>query len=199
MSYEPEDDAPEVGADFADPADADEELLDGDLDDDLDDAENLLFFSSLEEFVTEYLANLIRRRLNRSVAVWCPEWWQHPEAVVRLSAMWRSFEHLRRDPALGMSTWWLHHVDPHMRMLMDPDYGPFVQCDAREGHSDRPPEALPVKPVPEGLLSSPAFTVEDSLTKRMQREGTDAAPTDAAASSREGFVKDQRIGMNMGL
>jgi hypothetical protein len=33
---------------------------------------------------------------------------------------------------LGVSTWWLNHADPHMRVLMDEE-GPFKKC-AYDGH-----------------------------------------------------------------
>lgn len=36
-----------------------------------------------------------------------------------MEAIWRAWEHLRLEPALGVSTWWLNHADPHMRLLMD--------------------------------------------------------------------------------
>ncbi|MCZ2404922.1 DUF4913 domain-containing protein [Paenarthrobacter sp. Z7-10] len=50
--------------------------------------------------------------------VWCPEWYKHPEALIRMEGIWRAWEHLRMEPALGVSTWWLNHADPHMRILM---------------------------------------------------------------------------------
>ncbi len=51
-------------------------------------------------------------------------WWMHPEAVARLDALWRAWEHLGNDPATGMSVWWRDHADHHMGVLMSPD-GPF--------------------------------------------------------------------------
>jgi hypothetical protein len=50
------------------------------------------------------------------VARWfgAPVWWGHPEAVARLTALWRAWEVLRLDPATGMSNWWTLHFDPHM-------------------------------------------------------------------------------------
>jgi hypothetical protein len=52
-----------------------------------------------------------------------------------MEAIWRAWEHLRLEPALGVSTWWLNHADPHMRALMDKE-GPFKKC-AYDGH--KPP------------------------------------------------------------
>ena len=116
-------------------------------------------FESVDDFVTNYLAKVVERRLNRATMIWCPGWWQHPEAIVRCTAMWRAFEYLRHDAALGMSTWWLQHADPHLRMLMDAESGPFVACDPRGGHADRPLSELPIDPSPPEMWDDPAFRV----------------------------------------
>lgn len=126
-----------------------------------EDLEGVLAFTSLDEFVREYLTQVVHRRLNRSVQLWCPEWWRHPEAIARLAVLWRAFEFLRTDPALGMSTWWLHHADPHLHALMNPQYGPFVSCDPREGHSDETqPGPLPTVPAPQELMDLPEFALQ---------------------------------------
>jgi uncharacterized protein DUF4913 len=156
----------------------------------------VLFFPSLEVFVTEYLAPLLRRRLNRSMAVWCPKWWAHPEAVARLTSLWRAFEYLRRDPALGMSMWWTHHADPHLRALMSPDFGPFVSCDPRDGHTDNPPGPLPLTPVPPGLLDHSGFRVEHSLYADLRAgQAADSGPD----RPRTGFPKDKVLNKNLGF
>ncbi|MGW2725088.1 DUF4913 domain-containing protein [Streptomyces sp. NPDC001492] len=120
-----------------------------------------LVFKNVEEFVTDYLAPTIRRKLNGSTATWCPEWWRHEEALQRLAAVWRAWENLRHDPALGLSTWFLHHCDPHMRVLLDPDNGPFAAC-SKDGHTTRPYPPLPTTPANPALWLSPAFSAEPS-------------------------------------
>ncbi len=117
------------------------------------DDEVEFYFADVFVFVSEYLSQMVRRRLNGSSATWCPRWWEHPEAGARLSALWLSWEHLRHDPALGMSTWWLHHADPHLRVLMDPDMGPFASCSPKDGHTAYPFEPLPVDPYDPGASS----------------------------------------------
>lgn len=83
----------------------------------------------------------VREVNNGSEFVWCPQWYKHPEALARVEAMWRAWEHLRLDGALGSSTWWINHADPHMSMLMAPN-GPFKKC-VYEGHVARTkPEQL---------------------------------------------------------
>ena len=92
-----------------------------------------LVYSSAVEFFAELLAQSYVREVNEGAAfAWCPEWYKHPEALIRMEAIWRAWEHLRMEPALGISTWWLNHADPHMRVLMDKE-GPFKKC-AYDGH-----------------------------------------------------------------
>ena len=103
-----------------------------------------LVYSSAVEFFAELLAQSYVREVNEGATfAWCPEWYKHPEALIRMEAIWRAWEHLRLEPALGISTWWLNHADPHMRILMDKE-GPFKKC-AYDGHKPPVPEkaALP--------------------------------------------------------
>ncbi|MEU8517880.1 DUF4913 domain-containing protein [Kitasatospora sp. NPDC048722] len=120
-----------------------------------------LIFVTLAAFVEEYLTVLVRRPAEGSGSAWCPQWWAHPEAVARLASLWRAFEYLSMDPSLGMSTFWLHHADPHLRALMDPRRGPFAGCAAGAGHRDH--EHLPTAPVPDGHLDHPAFSLHAAL------------------------------------
>jgi hypothetical protein len=103
-----------------------------------------LVYDSAIEFFAELLAPSYVRDVNEGAELaWCPEWYKHPEALIRMEAIWRAWEHLRLEPALGISSWWLNHADPHMRVLMDKE-GPFKKC-AYDGHKKQTPEksALP--------------------------------------------------------
>jgi hypothetical protein len=87
-----------------------------------------LVFESAIKFFVEMLAPSYVRDVNEGAAfAWCPEWYKHPEALIRMEAIWRAWEHLRLEPAFGISTWWLNHAEPHMRVLMD-TRGPFKKC-----------------------------------------------------------------------
>ena len=113
-----------------------------------------LVYENVVEFVENYLSVVYRRQVSDlSDTVWCPQWWQHTEAVVRLDAVWRAWEHLRQDPATGMSVWFLDHADQHMAVLLDPR-GPFKYCSVRNGHKDRL-DPLPLAAPPQGLFSEP--------------------------------------------
>jgi hypothetical protein len=81
-------------------------------------------FHSVEDFVSNFLALVTERRTGGPV-VWCSSWWSHPEAVARLTALWRAWEALRLEAATGMSNWWTLHFDPHMRVILDGERGPF--------------------------------------------------------------------------
>jgi hypothetical protein len=106
-------------------------------------------FASLEAFVTRYLLAMYRRAVSGNDTTWCAQWWRHPEAIVRLEALWRAWEYLRLDPATGMSVWVRDHCDFHMRVLLSAD-GPFRGCTP-DGHATRPLRPLPSAPMPDGL------------------------------------------------
>lgn len=134
----------ELAAQQSDPADA----ADG------DEGEGL-YFSSLSEWVEQWLVPTYRRWIGglrtpngEDSFWWDPEWWSHPEAVVRLEALWRAFEHLRREPALGMSVWLRDHADHHMPILLS-KFGPFGATTGANQKGD----PLPHTPPPAGLFT----------------------------------------------
>jgi hypothetical protein len=95
---------------------------------------------------------MYRRPLGGQHVTWGPEWWKHAEAIARLEALWRAWEHLRLDPATGVSVWFRDHADHHMTVLLSAD-GPFKGCKPKEGHGDRL-EAFPLTPPPIELFDS---------------------------------------------
>ena len=107
------------------------------------------YYPTLPSWVEDWLLPLYRRSLNGHHRVWCPEWWRHNEAVARLDALWRAWEHLRLDPATGLSVWFRDHADHHMSILLDAD-GPLKGCDGH--HSQRPLDPLPHNPPPQGIF-----------------------------------------------
>ncbi|MGW6735240.1 DUF4913 domain-containing protein [Streptomyces sp. NPDC055013] len=98
-----------------------------------------LVYQTVNEYMTEWFAPVIRRKIDGQTLTWCPRWWAHPEVLTRVNALWRAGEHLRLDPALGMSMWFLHHSDPHLRQIMDGDTGPLAKCSIIDGHEMRRP------------------------------------------------------------
>jgi Domain of unknown function (DUF4913) len=108
--------------------------------------------SDLESWVHEVLAQVVRRRLGGHLT-WCPEWYRHAEAIMRLMAMWEEWEHAVADGT--MSNWWLDHCDPHMAVLMSRDNGPFMACTEKE---HRPLGPLPLAPRNPQLWRNTTFT-----------------------------------------
>ncbi|MCX5079431.1 DUF4913 domain-containing protein [Streptomyces sp. NPDC001939] len=108
-----------------------------------------LYYPNVAEFVADRFIYFVPRPTPESGRVWCPSWFRHAQALSRLDSMWRAWETLRWDGALGMSNWWLHHVDPHLSALLDPVTGPFAGC--ADGH--RTSEPLPIEQVPDGLFA----------------------------------------------
>jgi hypothetical protein len=108
-----------------------------------------LFYGSVEQFVNEKLAHQFKRRVTARSGgnIWARDWWNFPEAVSRLEALWRAWEHLRLDPALGMSVWWRDHADHHMNILFS-EHGPFAGADTLG--ENKAGEPLPCDPAPEG-------------------------------------------------
>lgn len=106
-----------------------------------------LFYPDLGAFVTEYFLPVFRRLANGNNTVWCSEWFLHAEALIRLEALWRAWEHLRLDPATGMAVWLRDFLDPTLARLLDAD-GPFKHCHT--GHKQRDP--LVSAPIPPGLF-----------------------------------------------
>jgi hypothetical protein len=104
-----------------------------------------LFYSSTEEWVAEYFAPMFARSLGGEHR-WCPRWWDHAEAISRLEALWRSWETLRLDPALGIAVWFRDHLDHQLPVLLG-SRGPFAKCTAQR-HD--PPRPLPLEPAPAG-------------------------------------------------
>lgn len=110
-----------------------------------------LYYGSVDEFLSDYLRHVYKRRVDGRSRVWAAEWWRYEEAVVRLEALWRSWEALRLDPSTGMSEWLRDHADYHMGVLLDPD-GPFAGADS-EADTCRRGDPLPYAEPPAGMFA----------------------------------------------
>lgn len=110
-----------------------------------------LVYGSVDEFVRKYLRHVYRRATSDQ-RVWAARWWEYDEAVIRLEALWRAWEHLRLEPSTGMSVWWRDHADHHMAVLMDPE-GPFAAANHYDDENDADKGApLPYEAPPAGLF-----------------------------------------------
>jgi len=83
-------------------------------------------FTSVEAWTGEFMVGIFQRPFGGEVR-WCSTWREHPEAVLRLEAMWRAWEVLHQDDGLGLSRWLLNHFDPSFVVLTSRS-GPFARC-----------------------------------------------------------------------
>jgi hypothetical protein len=108
-------------------------------------------YLTLEAWVTGYFTPMFLHRVHANPRLrWCHRWWDHAEAIARLTVLWRTWEAARWEPA-GKPAWWLD-LDHHLTILLGPD-GPLRRCRTTE--NDRPgshePAALPaVTTAPDG-------------------------------------------------
>lgn len=85
-------------------------------------------YETLQAWVNDYYLAVFPRPTTGE-ARWCNRWEDHPEAVTRLEALWRSWETLRLDPNLGIATWLTTFHDP-LNALLTARSGAFAACTA---------------------------------------------------------------------
>ncbi len=112
------------------------------------------FYDGPEEFLHEQLLPLYNRILDTKNGKWCRQWFLHPEAVSRVDALWRAWEHFRLDGTTGMSVWWKDHTDVHMAVLLS-QKGPFHACSSTRHNA---PEPFPCDIAPEGWFEKASET-----------------------------------------
>jgi hypothetical protein len=83
-------------------------------------------YETLQSWVNDYYLAVFPRPATGE-ARWCSQWEDHPEAVTRLEALWRSWETLRLDPNLGIATWLTTYRDPLTAQLVARP-GTFAAC-----------------------------------------------------------------------
>lgn len=106
-------------------------------------------FPDVEAWITQHFIPMYRRTLGGEFR-WCAQWWQHSEAISRLTALWYSWEAMRLQGATGMSLWYRDHLDHQLPILLGPR-GPFYQCTETE-HLD--PHQASLTPAPSGWLKT---------------------------------------------
>jgi hypothetical protein len=113
-------------------------------------------FSSLGAFFGGYVAHVYAQQVtDTTVANWCPEWWEHPPAVVGLTLMHRTYEIAIQNGSEAVSRWKIVHADAHMRCLLSP-LGTFRYCSQSWGHKSLIP------PLPCNWASAPAWVMTAS-------------------------------------
>lgn len=114
-----------------------------------------LAFASLPDFVRDFFVVVAVRHDRPSSAKWCPKWWDHEEAVLRLEALWDAFEALRLEPGTGMAVWIRDYLDPAVAALTHEVTSPFRGCDPRRGEHTVA-DVWPLEDPPTGMFRSSA-------------------------------------------
>ena len=99
--------------------------------------------ASLEQWVDDEFAHLVEIRTGAATR-WCLRWSEHPEAVLRLTAIREDYDNCLGNPQLGISGWLRTSVDHHLPRLTD-GQGPFFGCAT---HDPEPPPVLPASMPP---------------------------------------------------
>ena len=103
-------------------------------------------YESVTSWVEHSYSPIYIRKITQTVR-WCPQWWAHPEAVIRLTALWRTWESARAsDEDAAMADWLRTYFDAINPVLLSTD-GPFHSCTL-DRHAE--PRPLPVTTPPPG-------------------------------------------------
>ena len=113
-------------------------------------------YDNVGEWVTDWLLPTYSRPLDDEAKFrWDPQWWRYPEVVMRLEALWISWEKMRLEGGPAIVVFYRDYLDPMMRTIMDPD-GPFHTFNANQEDADgvreRLPQPLPHSEMPPGLM-----------------------------------------------
>ena len=112
-------------------------------------------------WVERWLCPIMEREIIPSVQ-WCPQWWDHPEAVERLEALWEAWEIGRLGGGAWKSAWWVTHADRQLSRLCHPDTGPFGSChrehrrETKPWTSDPVPDDWPLRPTDVSIATAAA-------------------------------------------
>ncbi|MBF4478263.1 DUF4913 domain-containing protein [Rhodococcus rhodochrous] len=110
-------------------------------------------FKNVIEFIEGFFIPVIRRRIsdNDGGLSWDSRWWAYPEVVARLTALHQAWEEARASDSMSaMSAWWIQHLEPHLRVILDGDTGPMANAKADRSFMGWP--AMPTDPVPSTVL-----------------------------------------------
>jgi hypothetical protein len=89
----------------------------------------------LHTWVDTHIAIMVRKTTTTGEGGgirWCRQWWEHPDAVTRFTALYLAFTQLSAEKSpIWLSVYLRDHVDPHLATLTSP-YGPFHACTPRK-------------------------------------------------------------------
>jgi len=146
-------------------------------------------FGTVEKFVTGWVMPFYVR--DTANAVWCRQWWAHPEAALRLEALWEAYEGARASKDGGaFAAWWRMEADHHLPLLYDSVEGPFRECDARAGtHTPQTPQ--PVDPALRGTYVADGPAHGGPTTTTATTETSSAHTDDDKETGSHGATRDR--------
>jgi len=148
--YEPDEDTDQ----YDDEIDAADEYEDDEYEDEADaPPKKEPKFKNVIEWVNGFFLPVIRRRISDTDGglSWDPRWWAYPEVLARLAALHQAWEEARASDSMSaMSAWWVHHLEPHLRVILDGDTGPMANAKSDRSFMGWP--VMPADPVPSNLI-----------------------------------------------
>lgn len=111
-------------------------------------------FANVFEWFDGFFRPVIRRKIGDSDSSlsWDARWWAYPEVVARLTALHYAWEEARASDSMSaMSAWWIQHLEPHLRVILDGDTGPMA--NAKESRDWMGWPVLPVDDVPADVFN----------------------------------------------
>jgi len=103
---------------------------------------------TLVPWVENNITTLITRKVPTTDGAprWCPQWWDHTEAIARLAAAHQAWTALSTTGGTGLVTYF-DYLDRVVLAVLTSDTGPFARCNPRThtpdralGHITPPPE-----------------------------------------------------------
>ena len=118
-------------------------------------------FVDFVAFTEQWLLPRISVRLtgqNREgTYTWCRSWWSHTAVAVRFAAIHKMFEAARTsDDDAMMSSLFVRHIDPHIKLILDAAQGPLYACTPNQ-HDPTP--SLPHTAMPPAWFDTPGESV----------------------------------------
>src|SRR5436309_3832162 len=93
----------------------------------------------LVPWVENNITTLIARKVPTTDGAprWCPQWWDHAEAIARLEAARQAWTALSATGGTGLVTYF-DYLDRVVLTVLTSDTGPFARCGPRQHTADRP-------------------------------------------------------------
>jgi hypothetical protein len=116
---------------------------------------------TLVAWVENNITTLIARKVPTTDGAprWCPQWWDHAEAIARLEAARQAWIALSTAGGTGLVTYF-DYLDRVVLAVLTSDTGPFARCGPRTHTPDRllghtpPPPQIYHQPVAPAVLSA---------------------------------------------